>query len=206
MRTALLPSAYFPPVNWFREAVKARRVLVEAWETYPKQTYRNRCMIMTANGVLPLSVPVKKVHGRHTKTKDIEILYDEPWQRLHRRSIDTAYRNAPFYLHYIDGIEIFFIKKYRFLLDLDMDIIAAMFRMMETGVDMALTETYIRHPEGITDLRDSISPKKPTATDTPSSYHQVFGERFGFVPGLSILDLLFNEGPLAAGKLLEWGT
>jgi hypothetical protein len=195
MGTVLLSSAYLPPQSWIREAMHADRVLIEAHETYPKQTYRNRCRIAAANGVLPLSIPVNKVDGRATKTKDIEISYDEDWQRLHRRSIEDAYTNSPFFLYFWDEFSVFFDKKHRFLLDLNMGIIQSVFNILGMNPDMELTEDFIKEPEEIKDLRYSISPKLLIDQDKFPRYRQVFEEKNGFEPDLSIIDLIFNEGP-----------
>ena len=191
----LLSTAYLPPVSWIREAINAEKVMIEAYETYPKQTYRNRCRIMTANGVLPLSIPVSKVHGRNTKTRDIELFYDEAWQRLHWRSIDAAYSNSPFYLYYKDEFEKFYQKKYRFLLDLNQELLFTIFNILGKTPDIGLTTTYLHEPEDITDFRNSISPKISVDEKQFNRYRQVFEERFGFQADLSIIDLIFNEGP-----------
>jgi len=200
-KTILLSTAYFPPISWIKKALNADKVLIEAYETYPKQTYRNRCRIMTANGMLPLSIPVTKANGRNTRTKDIEIFYDEPWQRLHWRSIDAAYSNSPFYLYYKDELEKFFSVKSRFLLDHNLEIMLSVFRVLEKKIDISLTTEYIHQPEGLTDLRNTFTPKKEVKKSHFIPYHQVFEERYGFMADLSIIDLLFNEGPAAQSAL-----
>ena len=200
-QSVLLSTAYLPPISWIREAMFADKVMIEAHETYPKQTYRNRCRIMTANGVLPLSIPVTKPDGKHSKTKDIEIFYDEPWQRLHWRSIDAAYSNSPFFLYYKDELEKFYQKKYRFLLDLNLEILQALFSNMGKSIDIALTSDFEHQPQELMDHRNSFSPKKPCDNSQFKRYTQVFEERFGFVADLSIIDLIFNEGPAALGAL-----
>lgn len=195
MGTVLVATAYFPPLSWIREASHADKVLIEAHETYPKQTYRNRCRIAAANGVLSLSIPVNKVDGRATKTKDIEISYDEDWQRLHRRSIEDAYTNSPFFLYYWDEFSEFFDKKHRFLLDLNMEIIQTVFGILGMNPGIEPTEDFYKEPKGIRDFRYSISPKLPIDQDKFPRYRQVFEEKNGFEPDLSIIDLIFNEGP-----------
>jgi len=194
-KTVLLSTAYLPPISWISKAMHADKVLIEAFETYPKQTYRNRCRIMAANGILPLSIPVTKTEGRKTKTKDIRIFYDEAWQRMHWRSIDAAYSNSPFYLYYKDELEGFYNKKYTFLLDMNMEIVRKILGLLGIQTDIGLTSDFEHESEGITDLRNDISPKIPIDETQFINYHQVFEERFGFMADLSIIDLLFNEGP-----------
>ena len=197
----LLSSAYLPPISWMKAALTAGKVRIEAFETYPKQTYRNRCRIITANGIQALSIPVNKIDGRHTKTRDIEIVYDEPWQRLHWRSIDAAYSNSPFYLYYKDKLDKYYKKEYRFLLDLNMEITNTLFSLLKISVDIELTEEFLQHPSEISDQRSAFSPKYAIDTAQFTPYHQVFEERYGFVPDLSVIDLLFNEGPAAISAL-----
>ncbi|NQT77389.1 MAG: WbqC family protein [Bacteroidetes bacterium] len=193
----LMSTAYLPPVSWMQEAALAKKVYIEANETYSKQSYRNRCKIMSANGILSLSIPVKKVHGNQTRTKDIEIFYGVAWQRIHQRALDAAYTSSPFYLYYKDELAVFFTRKFRFLLDLNMQMAEVISKMLGTDIQFELTDDYIVHPENIPDLRTSFSPKKTLIKNEFSPYTQVFEDRFGFVPDLSIVDLLFNEGPAA---------
>lgn len=201
MGNVLMSTAYFPPVSWVRAALSADKVLIEAWESYPKQTYRNRCRIAAANGVLPLSIPVNKVYGNGTMTKDIEICYDEDWQRLHRRSIEDAYTNSPFYLYFWDELKPLFEKRHKFLLDLNMEISDAIFKILENEKELKLTEEYMKDPADITDLRHSIGPKLAPDTARFDRYQQVFEEKNGFHPDLSIIDLIFNEGPASKAYL-----
>jgi hypothetical protein len=190
-----MSTAYFPPVSWIREALTADHIFIEAWETYPKQTYRNRCRIAAANGTLSLSIPVNKVNGKNTMTKDIEICYDEDWQRLHRRSIEDAYTNSPFYLYFWDEFEAYFNKKHKFLLDLNMEIINAVMSILGKTAVISITERFEKEVAYAEDLRYAISPKLPYDPDHFPRYPQVFEEKNGFQPDLSIIDLIFNEGP-----------
>ncbi len=131
-------------------------------------------------------------------TKDIEICYAEDWQRLHRRSIEDAYTNSPFYLYYWDAFRKHFDKKYRFLLDLNTELLNTSFSILGKTTDVSFTEEYDKAPEGMTDLRESFSPKLAVDPANFQRYPQVFEEKHGFFPDLSIIDLIFNEGPAAA--------
>lgn len=199
--SVLLSTAYLPPVSWMKEAMHAKSVLIEAYETYPKQSYRNRCRIGTANGIQSLSIPVNKPNGRNTITKDIEIFYGESWQRLHWRSIHAAYSNSPYYLYYQDELIKFYEKKYRFLIDFNLEILNAILNMMKLQFEIELTKEFIHQPSDIKDLRNNFSPKNPIDPHQFTSYHQVFEDRHGFMADLSVIDLLFNEGPAAVGSM-----
>lgn len=198
MSIVLFSTAYLPPLSWVKAALDAEKSRIEIWETYPRQTYRNRCRIAAANDVLALSVPVKKEKGINTMTKDIEISYAEDWQRLHRRSIEDAYTNSPFFLYYWDEFRKHFGKKYRFLIDLNTNLLLTVFSILGKQADIGFTERFDKAPDGIADLRDSFSPKLPAGRFKFNRYPQVFEEKYGFMPDLSIIDLIFNEGPAAA--------
>jgi hypothetical protein len=104
----LLATAYLPPVQYFMAIVNADDVYIEKHETYHKQTFRNRCEIYTANGKLPLTIPVIKVNGNHTRIDEITISDQYKWQILHWRAIKIAYSNSPFFLYYKDDLSVFF--------------------------------------------------------------------------------------------------
>ena len=199
--TILLSTAYLPPISWVKAAISAEKVFIEAYETYPKQTYRNRCLVSTANGIIPLSIPIKKNSGQKTRVRDIEIFYDEPWQRMHWRTIHAAYSNSPFYLYYKDDLSSFYEQEHRFLLDFNFAINDLIFKMAGIDISFIPTEGYINDPEGMLDIRNAFSPKNIPQKSQVNTYHQVFEERHGFIADLSIIDLLFNEGPGAMGVL-----
>ncbi len=198
---ALLPTAYLPPIQWFVYFIAAERVFIEQHETYPKQTYRNRCEIATANGRLALTIPVIKVNGNHTKTKDIAISDHQNWQVLHWRALTAAYANSPYYMYYQDDLEPLYTMKFENLLDFNLVLNKKV--MMLTGIEkeIELTSTYEFNPPGVLDLRSEISPKITFDKFPLPEYYQVFKERNGFIPGLSIIDLLFNMGPESADVL-----
>jgi len=198
---ALLPTAYFPPIQWFVYLVAADRVLIEQHETYPKQTYRNRCEIATANGRLALTVPVIKVDGNHTKTKNIAISDHQNWQTLHWRAFTAAYANSPYFMYYQDELEPFFTKKFENLMDFNLALIEKMMKLVGVEKEIELTSSYEFNPPGVLDLRSVFTPKKAFGQFPLPEYYQVFNEKNGFIPGLSIIDLLFNMGPESAAVL-----
>jgi hypothetical protein len=200
MQPILLSTAYFPPISWMAVAMQSDRIAIEIHETYPKQTYRNRCNIATSSGVLSLTVPVNRVNGNHTKTCDILTDNSGNWQLLHWRSIVTAYNKSPYFLHYRDFIEPILFKKHEFLIDLNLELLITLMKALQIrNKEMFFTSQYEFKP-GFQDLRNSFHPKqekyKGIKVELPR-YIQAFEENHGFIPDLSILDLIFNLGPEA---------
>ena len=199
MNNLLLTTAYFPPISYFSAITQATQVTIEQYENFGKQSYRNRCNIMPANGVLALTVPVVKANSK-TLTKDLKITYATPWQKLHFKGIESAYKNSPYYEYYIDDIEPFFRKREAFLLDLNQGILNALLKMLGIGKEILLTTDYVpAGTPGYTGLRDAIHPKKGQGAENMGfpvrPHRQVFCDRTPFVPDLSILDMLFCCGP-----------
>ena len=201
---ALFSTAYFPPISYVAAMLDKPVVLVEQYETFPKQTYRNRAVVATANGLLPLSVPVVRTNGNHTYTKDMDICYNENWTAKHWRAIESAYNSSPYFLYYKDDVEAILNKKHRTLLELNMDILAFVFKKLKVAKDIILSTDFVVVDANadIEDYRNRFSPKNKEIIQLPP-YDQVFEDRFGFVPNLSILDLLFNMGPDSLGYLKE---
>ena len=201
---ALFSTAYFPPISYVAAMLDKPVVLVEQYETFPKQTYRNRAVVATANGLLPLSVPVVRTNGNHTYTKDMDICYNENWTAKHWRAIESAYNSSPYFLYYKDDVEAILNKKHRTLLELNMDILAFVFKKLKVAKDIILSTDFVVVDANadIEDYRNRFSPKNKEIIQL-SPYDQVFEDRFGFVPNLSILDLLFNMGPDSLGYLKE---
>jgi hypothetical protein len=200
----LLSTSYLPPISWLALAIQFENTLIEIYETYPKQTYRNRCQIATSTGTLNLTIPVMRINGNHTITKDIEIDNSKNWQQLHWRSIITAYNKAPFFLFYRDYFEPLFTKNYNSLIEYNYKIIEILVEVIKLKpLTFQYTDHFDFNPDCL-DLRNSISPKLSNQEkfniDFPR-YIQVFEENYGFIPDLSILDLLFNLGPEASSYL-----
>ncbi len=194
----LLSTAYFAPIQYYSEFLRAEKVYIEQFENFIKQTYRNRCVIMGGNGPIQLIVPVVKGRGPKILIKDLQISYDTDWQRNHWRTIFSAYSSSPFFEYYKDDIYPFFEIKHRFLLDFNLKIHEIICELLEFENNAVLTTDFEKVPDGTINLRERISPKIKTQSDNdfqPVKYTQVFSDKLGFVANLSILDLLFNEGP-----------
>ncbi|MFO7999013.1 MAG: WbqC family protein [Bacteroidales bacterium] len=198
--TPLMSTAYLPPLDYMVVAARASAMVIDVHETYPKQTWRNRCRILTANGLLELSIPVHKPAGQQTRTLEAEISDHRPWQKRHWRSISSAYANAPYFLYYEDLIRPFFFKPPpRLLIDWNCALFNEMMGALGLNATIKRTAEFDKKPDPSMDFRFSFSPK----TDKPQvftqiqwpSYQQVFPLPTGFASRLSIIDLLFNVGP-----------
>jgi len=192
---AVFPMFYLPPVAYF---VKINRykpvILIEREEHFPKQTYRNRANIYSPDGELTLTVPVIRGSKNHTTVKDVKISYDFNWQRLHWQSLEACYRRSAYFEYYEDELIAFYEKKYDHLFDYNEQLLQFILKAIKLKVELAFTETYEAEYSSLEDLRASINPKKePGFIQSP--YYQVFEERNGFIKNLSIVDLLFNQGP-----------
>ena len=170
-------------------------VYIEAMETYSKQSYRNRVEFMAAGGKSQFSVPVIKTFGNHTKTCDIKISYAEKWQNIFWRAIEAGYNSSPYFLYYKDGLREILFNDFEFLSDLNISLLSKVLEW--TGIETKLTYTssYVNEYPGGLDLRSIINPKKPIGDMFFPEYTQVFSDKFGFLPNLSIIDTIFNLGP-----------
>jgi hypothetical protein len=199
-----LSTAYWAPIRYYAKLVSTTTVLLEQHEHFLKQTYRNRCRIAGANGVQSLTVPVVKRHGEKMPVREVRIDYSEAWQRRHWRAIETAYRSSPFFAYYADDIRPFYEKKEIFLFDLNEKILRTTFALTGIKTVIEYTEQFCPPDGHATDYRYSITPKISCATVAgfhPQPYYQVFAHLHSFLPDLSILDLLCNEGPGSLEKL-----
>lgn len=195
----ILSIAYLPPVAWFQKIKQDACIHIEKHEHYTKQSYRNRCNILAANGILPLSIPVMATHNKQLIT-DVKISYDEKWQQQHWRTIESAYRNTPYFIYYADELKPFYQKKYDFLFDYNMELILLLMKKIKLNNEIRFTEIY--DVSGyINDYRNTIHPKKDIEESVFKSYPQLFNEGNTFKANLSSIDLLFNTGPNAIDYL-----
>jgi hypothetical protein len=194
MNEQIVSTAYLPPIAFFVSILETKRITVEQNENYIKQTYRNRCHILSANGVLPLSIPVIKTDGNHTKIKNVQISNVNNWQINHWRAIESAYNKSPFFLYYRDDLENFYQKVYNNLLEFNTELLSFLLKKIGLKIEISFSADFLTIQNEENDLRFKFSPKKDEVLQF-SHYYQVFEEKYGFIPNLSIIDLLFNEGP-----------
>ena len=154
----LLANFYLGPIQYFSKFLLGTKVQIEACENFPKQTYRNRCVMQTSNGQITLSIPVLHGSQLHSKYTDIKISYAEDWQRHHWRSMTTAYRNSPFFEYYEDELAPFYTHKYEYLFEYNLALTQLFLKQLKIDADFKLTEVYEKFPSG-PDFRTSISPK-----------------------------------------------
>jgi hypothetical protein len=201
----LLASCYMPTIQYFTKIVNAESLLIEHFEHFQKQTYRNRCNIYSANGILNLTVPIESGMGKRLKTKEVKISYNDNWQKVHWKSIQSSYRCSPFFEYYEDSLVTFYEKKYELLIDYNAEIFATLLKMLKLKLAVNHTTEYTHYEFPVVDYRNAFLPKDRVnfvdAAFEPQPYTQVFGNKYGFMPNLSILDLLCNEGTASAAYL-----
>ena len=189
----LLSTTYFGPIQWYQKLYRAEHVVIEQWESFQKQTYRNRCLIATTQGIQALTVPV--VRGETSLMKDIRISDHGNWRHLHWNALQSAYGESPFFEYYQDDIQPFFTQRWDYLFDFNEAIRQKMCELIDISPQVSLTGSF--QPKADHDFREAINPKHPApdADFESRSYYQVYQQKHGFLPNLSILDLLMNTGP-----------
>lgn len=201
MTTALLQTTYFGPIQWYQKLYRYDHSMIEQYDSFQKQTYRNRCMIATANGTQVLTVPVEHSSQSFVPNsqlvKDLHISDHNQWRRVHWNALQSAYSESPFFEYYADDLHPFFEQEYDYLLDFNEAIRQKVCELLDIHPDVSYTSDFRHQTSDITDYRDVINAKHPLpdADFTPKAYWQVFQHKHGFLPNLSILDLLFNMGP-----------
>ncbi len=200
----LLSTAYLAPIQHYSKFFLPGSVYIEKHENFIKQTYRNRCIIYGANGPVVLSIPVIRGSFHKVFIRDLKIDYATSWQNMHFRSIESAYKSSPFYEFYIDDLRSFYTSKIRFLFDYNRKIQEIILDFLDVEQEILYTDEFVNPSvAGLWDYREKINPKK--VIDDPHfkclEYTQVFSSKHGFIPNLSIIDLLFNLGPATSDYL-----
>jgi hypothetical protein len=196
----LVSSAYLPPIEYFSIISRSEKILIEHEENYHKQTYRNRCYILSSHGPQMLSVPVFSGSLHKTALKDIRIDYSKRWQQVHLRAMTAAYGTSPFFEFYHDDIFRIVSSDHKFLFDLNMALTLHFLDTIDIKAEVVTTTDFEPVSDSPDDYRYTINPKKEAVTSV-RRYSQVFNTGTDFVPGLSIVDLLFNMGPESAAYL-----
>ena len=218
---ALLSTTYFGPIQWYQKLYRSEEVQIEQWESFQKQTYRNRCLIATTQGVQALTVPVERNSQLSTLNsqliKDVRISDHGNWRHLHWNALVSAYGESPFFEYYQDDIRPFFEKRWDYLLDFNeairekmcelLDIQPKVKYSLEFKVYSLEMNTLVAEKSTINykqstinkeiDFREGIRPKHPMEDPDfePKPYYQVYQQKHGFLANLSVLDLMFNMGP-----------
>ncbi|KFC19783.1 WbqC family protein [Chryseobacterium sp. FH1] len=188
----LLPIFYLPPISWFSVFLDSENeTTFEQFENFPKQTYRNRAVIYGANGKLPLIIPIK--HTGKRELRDIEISYAEDWQKLHWKSIKTAYQSTPYFEYYEDKLRSIFEEKIDSLVAFNLKALKVVLAILKSEKEFTFSEEYFKNPES-EDYREKFSAKTETEIEM-AQYYQSFSDKNGFLKDLSVLDLICNIGP-----------
>ena len=179
----VLPCAYLPPINWFASLMTDEPIYLEQYENYQKQTIRNRCTIDSPNGPLNLSIPVDKSTfvGGKCLMKDVRISTHNDWQHQHWYALETSYYNSPFFEYLQDDFRPFYKKQWHFLMDFNEALIQKCCEMLDIQPNISRTKSYV-----------NFNLNQTTIYSNP--YYQVFQQKHGFLPNLSIIDLIFNMG------------
>jgi len=203
MSFVYLSTAYLAPVQYYCKLFSFDSVMMETNENYLKQTYRNRCMIAAANGIQTITVPVEHPKTDKILTKDIRISDHGNWRHIHWNALVSAYGMSPFFEYYEDDFAPFYTQKYHFLFDFNEQLRMTICALLDIRPNIDYTAEYL--PAVTNDFRTTIRPRQPVAdaSFSPQRYYQAFNGKHGFLPNLSIVDLLFNMGPEATIVLKE---
>lgn len=200
MSDILIPSAAFAPLTWYSLMSPASKIIIEAHETYPKQTFRNRYYIAGPQGVQALTIPVIKTKGNHSSIREIKIDYSSAWVRQHIGALKAGYENSPYFLYFKDYIFSLFQRQLPWLFDFNTEAFSMINQWLQWKKEIIVSNDFYRESGVMTDLRND-SPKHPLEADI-RPYSQVFDEKFGYIKNLCILDLIFNKG-LESSSILK---
>ncbi|NRA91260.1 MAG: WbqC family protein [Psychroserpens sp.] len=199
MKTLIHPT-YFPNVAHFVAMLQGEKLIFEVCDNYQKQTYRNRCSIFSANGRLDLVVPVHYTQKDRQQYRDVKISNIDNWQDQHLKSLESAYSASPFYEFYIDDLLPLFENRQDYIMEFNLNCLQKLFECLELPLDYQVSDVFEKDPQNTTDARSLANCRKEIVQDF-QSYDQVFDVKHSFISNLSILDLLFNEGPNAINYL-----
>ncbi len=191
----------FPSIAWWIAAVKSDTIILDKAEHFEKMSYRNKYYITGANGPITLSIPLADGREQRKAMKDVEICNRERWQVQHWRTLVSVYKRSPYFEHYEPGLEKIFHTPYTLLSEFNLASIEWLKTQLKLKTDISFADAYLKEYENATDLRN-LKRSKDTNRDYPV-YYQLFEERHGFVPNLSLLDLLFSEGPMTMELLAQ---
>ena len=187
---------YLPSIAFFEQLTGHDTLLLEACAHYTKGSYRNRCHIATGNGVLRLSIPLQQGKNQQQAMQEVRIANDTRWQQQHWRTLVSAYSSAAFWLYFADAIMPFYHKKYEFLFDFNTDLLTQLLQIMKLPIAIERTTSYqIEVDTAIVDARNTLTTKLLPQNTLTKTYPQVFMDKHGFLPNLSIIDALFCAGP-----------
>ncbi|MBC8397278.1 WbqC family protein [Flavobacteriaceae bacterium] len=190
----LIHPNYFPNIHQFTQIIKANNILFEVSDNYQKQTFRNRTYVYGANGKLGLFIPVIHSHKNRELFKDVKISYESNWMDLHLKSLQSAYRSSPYFEYFEDDFIKLYSKKEKFLADFNIKCIKLISNLLDLNLDFKISNEYVEKTNDIIDLRDLSNARKEKKIETPK-YIQVFESKHGYINNLSIIDLIFSEGP-----------
>lgn len=194
----ILPSAYLPSVEYIARLLR-QECVIDLGENYVKRSQRNRGQILSANGVMSLTVNVENANRPRQPMRDVKIDYSKRWQHQHWVSILSAYKSSPYFDHYASELEPFYRREWRYLVDYNMEYTATLLRLLGAGRELPISESYVVASEADLDLRPKNSEGSVFSTQP---YFQVFSDRMPFAENLSVLDLLLCEGPQAIDSVL----
>jgi len=198
----LIHPNYFPNIHQFTQIIKANNILFEVSDNYQKQTFRNRTYIYGANGKLGLFIPVIHTHNNRELFKDVKISYDSNWMDLHLKSLQSAYRSSPYFEYFEDDFIKLYSEKEKFLADFNIKCIRLISNLLDLDLDYKISNEYVEKTNDIIDLRDLSNARKEKKIDTPK-YIQVFESKYGYINNLSIIDLIFSEGPNSVSLIVN---
>lgn len=196
----LLSTSYLPPVDYFSLIAEAGEICIEAHENYIKQSYRNRCYILSSQGAQLLSVPVLEGSRHKVSIRQVRIDYSKRWQQVHSRAIVSSYRCSPYFDFFYESLEKIILSDHEFLWNLNMEMLKVLLKILKIEKPVYISEEFTLPADEAGDFRYRTDPVKPPLFEH-KRYLQVFSAITGFIPNLSIIDLIFNQGPDAINYL-----